>query len=472
MESSKLPSRWDETTDVLVIGSGFAGLAATIEAKNAGSSVIIIEKMKGRGGNSIISDGNVSVAGSLLQKKDGIEDSPELLYKDMLKAGLGLNYPDLARIVAERSKEVLHWTIDYLGVKYKETVTQFGGHSVPRTHITYNQSGSGIVRPLLSKVKELGVEVRTHAYLEKLLQDTDDSVKGIIIRDGYVFPDAESGTPKYIKARRAVILTTGGFANDIAFRVSQDPRLTRDVDSTNRAGTTAEALTEAMRICATPVHLSWIQLGPWTSPDEKMYGVGPLFADYIVFPYGVMVDPATGRRFVNEMGDRKTCADSILNIGTPCVGIADTEGIGQSGQIIDKCLKRGVVKSFNVLEDLAVAYSIPFEALRETIDRYNGYVRNETDEEFGKPILKGSKPMVNPPYYGVRLWPKVHYTMGGIQINTKAQVIDLNHQPIERLYAAGEVTGGVHGACRLGGLSITECLIFGRIAGRNAAQER
>jgi succinate dehydrogenase/fumarate reductase flavoprotein subunit len=99
-------------------------------------------------------------------------------------------------------------------------------------------------------------------------------------------------------------------------------------------------------------------------------------------------------------------------------------------------------------------------------------VRNETDEEFGKPILKGSKPMVNPPYYGVRLWPKVHYTMGGIQINTKAQVIDLNHQPIERLYAAGEVTGGVHGACRLGGLSITECLIFGRIAGRNAAQER
>jgi succinate dehydrogenase/fumarate reductase flavoprotein subunit len=129
-----------------------------------------------------------------------------------------------------------------------------------------------------------------------------------------------------------------------------------------------------------------------------------------------------------------------------------------------------VVKSFKGLEDLAVAYNIPLEALRETIDRYNGYVRNEIDEEFGKPILKGSKPLAHPPYYGVRLWPKVHYTMGGIQINTQAQVIDLSHQPIERLYAAGEVTGGIHGACRLGGLAITECLIFGRIAGRNAAQ--
>jgi flavocytochrome c len=470
MKSSRLPSRWDETTDVLVIGSGFAGLAAAIEAKNAGSSVIIIEKMKGRGGNSIISDGNVSAAGPLLQKKDGIENSPELLYNDMLKAGLGLNYPDLARIVAERSKEVLQWTIDYLGVKYKERVDQFGGHSVPRTYITYNQSGSGIVRPLFSKVKELGVKVRTHAYLEKLLQDTDGLVKGIRIRDGYVFPDVESGTSRYMKARRAVILATGGFANDIAFRVIQDPRLTRDVDSTNRAGATAEVLIEAMRICAAPVQLSWIQLGPWTSPDEKMYGVGPLFADYIVFPYGVMVDPATGRRFVNELGDRKACADAIMNIGTPSIGIADTEGIRQSGQIIDKCLKRGVVKSFKGLEDLAVAYNIPLEALRETIDRYNGYVRNEIDEEFGKPILKGSKPLAHPPYYGVRLWPKVHYTMGGIQINTQAQVIDLSHQPIERLYAAGEVTGGIHGACRLGGLAITECLIFGRIAGRNAAQ--
>ena len=122
------------------------------------------------------------------------------------------------------------------------------------------------------------------------------------------FPDEDSGTPKSIKAKKAVILATGGFGNDVRFRSIQDPRLTGEVESTNRQGATAEALMEAMRIGAVPVQLSWIQLGPWASPDERMYGVGPLFATYVAFPYGVMVDPSTGRRIVNEMADRKTRA--------------------------------------------------------------------------------------------------------------------------------------------------------------------
>ena len=133
-----IPDQWNETVDVVIIGSGFAGLTAAIEAKNAGASVTILEKMKGYGGNSIISDGMVAAAGTSFQKKERIHDSAELMYKDMVTAGLGLNHPDLTRTVAEKSNTIIQWTIDYLGVKYKEKVHHLGGHSIPRSHAAQN----------------------------------------------------------------------------------------------------------------------------------------------------------------------------------------------------------------------------------------------------------------------------------------------------------------------------------------------
>ncbi len=463
---------WDEAVDVVVVGGGFAGLAAAIEARNGGALVTILEKMKAPGGNSIISDGGITAAGTPLQERDGIADSPELMYEDMLKAGLGLNHPDLVRIVAESSNEVFQWTIDYLGVEYMDRVDQFGGHSVPRCYTALNITGATIIKRQLAKVRELGMDVRTQMYLQTIIRDAEGRVCGVMVRDGYNYPDASSGVPRYIRAEKAVILASGGFGADVAFRTVQDPRLTEEIDSTNKRCATAEALIEALRVGATPVHLSCIQLGPWASPDEKGFGVGPGFSDYIVFLYGIVVDPATGQRFVNELGDRKIVADAILAVGQPCIGIADAQAVERSGWSIDRCLKKGVVKRFERLEELASAYSLPFEALEATVARYNRFVENSADEEFGKPILLNAVPLSHPPYYGMRLWPKVHHTMGGVQINTEAQVIGLDQQPIKGLYAAGEVTGGVHGACRLGSCAITDCLVFGRIAGRNAAAEK
>jgi len=217
-----IPKKWDEIADVVIIGSGFAGLAAAIEAKKAGSSVIVIEKRKVRGGNSMISGGVVAAAGSPLQKRKGVEDSPELLLQDMLKAGLYLNYPDLVRIVAEKSNEIVQWMINYLGVKYDDTLTQWGGHSVPRSYTTYNKSGAAIIHRQLAKLKELGVEVKTRRLLTKLLRDRNGRVKGIEIRDSYMFPNKNSGAIKYIRANKAVVLTTGGFGNDVLFRTTQD----------------------------------------------------------------------------------------------------------------------------------------------------------------------------------------------------------------------------------------------------------
>ena len=466
------PPTWHEEVDVIVVGSGFAGLAAAIEARQAGCSVIIIEKMKGYGGNSTISDGVLAAAGTPMQADLEIADSAQLMYEDMIKAGLGLNQPQLVQVLTEKSKETYQWTIDFLGVKYLDRIDQFGGHSLPRCHTTDNRSGSAIIRQMLIKVDQLGMKVRTKTYLQTIFQNSKERICGLLVREGYEYPDPASGTAKYIKASKAVILATGGFANDIEMRTSQDPRLTRDIGSTNKFSTTGEALREALRIGALPVHLSWIQLGPWACPDEKGYGVGPDFASYIAFPYGIMVDPNTGRRFVNELADRKIRADAILQIGHPCIGIADEEGVKASGHPLKHCLRKGVVKKFDQVYEIADFYQIPFQTLKNTIKHFNRSVQHRLDTDHNKPILSNAQPLSNPPYFCMRLWPKVHHTMGGVLINKKAQVLNLSFQPIDGFFAAGEVTGGVHGACRLGSCAIIDCLVFGRIAGKNAAAQR
>jgi flavocytochrome c len=455
--------------DVIVVGAGFAGLAAAIEAHNAGASVVVLEKMKSPGGNSIISDGGIAAAGTSAQRRLGIQDSPELMYQDMLRAGLGLNHPALVREVAEHSAEAVAWSMDYLGVEYLDRLDQFGGHSVLRCFTARDVTGATIIRRQVEKLKELGVEIRLQARLDSFLTGADGEVTGVRLREGCVPGRPETGRDAEMSARRGIVLATGGFGADVAFRSVHDPRLDAKVDTTNKASATAEALVEALRIGAMPVHLSHIQLGPWASPDEKGYGVGPRFADYVVFQYGLVVSPTTSSRIVNELGDRKMVADAILGVGQPCIGIADARSVRDSGWSIDRCLEKGVVKTFDSLRDLAQFYGLQEATLTATVERFNGHIAAGADPDFGKPLIAGAAPLVEPPYYAMRLWPKVHHTMGGVQIDAEARVIDLDGNPIPGLYAAGEVAGGVHGACRLGSCAITECLVFGRIAGRNAA---
>ncbi len=463
---------WSEIFDVVVIGSGFAGLAAAIEARESGASVVVLEKMMAPGGNSVISDGGIAAAGTVLQQKAGYHDSPELMYEDMMKAGMGLNYPELVREVTEKSNEVFQWSIDFLGVEYMDRVDHFGGHSVHRCYTAANRTGATIINRQIEKAKEIGVEIQLGMFLNSLITDPGGRVIGVNVRQGYDYQTPDSGTDLSVKANKAVVLATGGFGSDIGFRASQDPRLTDDIDTTNKRFATAEALKEALRIGANPVHLSHIQLGPWASPDEKGFGVGPVFSDYIVFLYGIVVDPATGKRFVNELSDRKIVSDALLEIGHPCVGIADSKAVKTQGWDLSRGLKKGVIKKFDRLEELAEAYGIPADELEATIAQHNDHVEEGIDREFGRQVLPDAAPIAQPPFYGMRLWPKVHFTMGGVQINIRAQVISLDQEPVKGLYAAGEVTGGVHGACRLGSCAITECLVFGRIAGKNAAGER
>jgi flavocytochrome c len=466
-----LPQNWDTTVDVLIIGTGFAGLAAAIEARGSQSEVLVIDKMPVPGGNSIINGGDFCAAGTPMQKALGIEDSPELMYKDMMRAGLYLNYPELARIVAEQSAPALQWA-QTLGVKF-DRVNYQGGHSVKRAHQIAERSGSGLVAKQLEKARALGAKIEFRTKLTRLVVDKDERIVGAEVRRGYKFSDEKSGDIAFIKARKAVVLASGGFAQNIALRQMFDPRLTADFTSTNHPGATGEATIAACTAGALNTQMDWIQLGPWTSPDEKGFGYIPQFVERVV-GYGVMVDPATGKRFFKETGNRKERADAIILLGHPAVILADTTNtmnMVDPGQL-KGALDNGSLRKFDTLEDLAKAYNMPVEPFVEQVKRWNAFVEQKKDPDLDCMIFKDAVPNVTPPYYAARLWPRVHFTMGGLAINQNTQVIGLDLKPMPGLYAAGEAVGGVHGAVRLGGNSMPACVILGRIAGQNAAKEK
>jgi flavocytochrome c len=298
-------------------------------------------------------------------------------------------------------------------------------------------------------------------------------VTGVQIRQGYDFGQEDSGTTRNIRARRAVILATGGFGNDVRFRARQNPLLDESIESTNHRGAPAEGLLAAPRIDALPVHLSYIQTGPWGCPDETGYGRGARFASHSVYPAGILVDPATGTRIVSEWADRKQRSDAIFNVGHVCVGVPDSEGDEKDADSLERRLKRGQVRAFDNLVDLAAAYDMPRASLEATVHRYNGMIESGESDEFGNSLAQPrAQPVDESPFPAIRLWPKVHCTVAGVGIDSNARVIDLNHRPIPRLFAAGAVCGSTHGASRLGNCSLSEYIVFGRSAGQQAARLR
>ena len=467
-----LPQKWDQTADVVIIGSGFAGLAAALEARNAGSDVLVIEKMPVHGGNSVINGGDFAAAGNKFQKEQGINDSADLMYKDMLKAGSYLNHPELARIVADQSLAALEWSENFVGAKFTR-LNFHGGHSVKRSVQTVNASGSELVNKMMAKARALGVKFEMRTKLVRLIADKEGRIAGIEVLKGYRFPNEKTGKPAFIKASKAVVLGAGGFSNDVRLRQVHDPRLTDKFDSTNHPGATGEALLAACTAGAMDVQMDWIQLGPWTSPDEKGFGHVPLFCERLV-GYGPMIDPGTGKRFFKETGNRKERADAIIVIGHPVLIMGDSYAVTK--QVFPNALKKGMeagaIKKFDTLEEVAKAYNIPADKFLAEISRWNSFVEKKKDADFDTMIFPEAKPTATAPFYVARLWPRVHHTMGGLVVDKNAQVIGFDFKPVKGLYAAGEVTGGVHGAVRLGSVAMTDCVVFGRIAGTNAAKEK
>lgn len=474
--------KYDAEFDVVVIGSGYAALSAAITAVEKGNKVVVVEKMGRLGGNSVINGGLLAVVNNPKQKKEGIKDSIDIYMEDSMKAGRYINHPDLLRVIGERGNDALK-LVEKCGAKFYEKLSHLGGHSVPRTYLSSNGSGSGIVLPMLDYFqKQTNGTIKKRTKFDEFILDDNGRVVGVQVREKYKFnkklkdddSQNETGKVKYYKAKKGVILATGGFSRDNFLREQQDPRIPSDTDSTNQPGATAGAMMKAFELGAIPIHLAWIQFGPWACPDEKGFGAASNFNINATFRYGISVNPKTGVRYMNELADRRTRAEAMFKVTKETnaypINICDQTAVDKIiPEITEKALGSGVVKKFDTIEALAAEYEIPVGELKKTIQTYNGFVKAGKDTDQGKPVDKAEGiQIIKAPFYGTRGVPKLHHTMGGLKINTKAQVISsATKEPIPGLFAAGEITGGTHGASRLGSCSIPDCLVFGMVAGEN-----
>ena len=470
------PEHWDETVDVIVVGSGFAGLTAAYVAKKAGADVLILEKMPTFGGNSIINGGIMGVPGTEIQKEKGIKDSVDLMVSDMLKAGLQMNHPDKVRALCEEAYPAYRMLVDELGVEFSKTILKHeGGHSVPRSLFTANGSGSEIVMKLAKGLEKQGVKPRLRVIMDHIVLDDTGRAVGLEVREGWRIDRPVSGKKKTIRAKKGIVLAYGGFGADVAYRTMFDPKLTERFQTTNQPGATAEAWREAASIGAQMIQNDWIQCLPYTSPDEKGFGIGWAWAGHTQ-AYGFWIDAATGKRFVNELADRKIRCDAIIargNQGHDCLSVGDKKTADLFGKIrpgwLQRQLDRKVVFEYPTLEAMAEAHKIPLDALKATVAGVNESVATKKDP-LGRRVNEDLKPQTDGPWYVSRLSPKVHHCMGGILTTPKAEVINVMGRVIPGLYAAGEATGGVHGAVRLGSNAITDCIANGRIAGREVSK--
>jgi urocanate reductase len=459
------PKKWDKEADVVIVGSGFAGLAAALTAHDAGAKVMVLEKMPTHGGNSIINGGQMAAWTSKVRKQrtDLEQDSPELMYQDMMKAGHNLNWPDLVKTVVNGSPDALDWLVD-LGVVFPpELIIQAGGHSRARTHQTKNISGSDIIGALYRATQEKRIPVLlTHQVMGIVREKPLESkVLGVKVKT--------KGKTLYFKSRKGVILASGGYSRDVKMRTKQVPYLTAEWLSTNQPGATGESIIVAEDIAAATTQMDRIQLYPFADPYTGILDkpalipfTSPAFAIYVW---------KNGKRFINELAPREAIAsyEAFVLKEKPTWTIFDNASwpnFTKNEVLTDGIAKKRIFKA-DSLEDLAKAAGIDPAGLVETVNKYNSFVDAGVDKDFGKPRFRAK--IQTPPFYAVPQWPAIHHTMGGLQITTKAQIFDREGQLIPGLYAAGEVSGGVHGGDRLGSCAITDCIVMGRIAGGSAA---
>lgn len=468
---------WDEEFDMVIVGSGFAGLSAAYAAYKGGvRNILILEKMEAFGGNSALCGGLMCMPMTELQKSKGIKDSPEKMVADMVKAGRGFNHLELTKTLCHEA-HTAYTMMQECGVEFMDKVIRLGGHSEPRAHLPTNASGGGIVVPMHMWLrKQPGIVFRNRTSVEELVREGAEGVKGVIVRRDYNWRDDTDKGTAAIRARLGVVVASGGWGQDRQFVTATMPAY-KDLECTSQPGADATMIRAMLSIGALPVMLDMFQLGPWATPDEKGAGPGSFFADY-AFSEGIAVDPKTGRRFMNEQADRRTRADAQLAVLAK--GTAEKPNFpfcfcGQEtcdhAEGFKAAYREGTVKRDDSTEALARRHHVDPKALQQSIDEWNEIVAGKREDPWKKPL--DTRTVLKPPFYSMRLSPKLHYCMGGVSITPKAEVVDFRTcKPIPGLYAAGEVTGGTHGMDRLGGCSSVDGMVFGQIAGKSIAARR
>lgn len=439
--------------DIVVIGAGGAGMTAAIQAVQDGATdVVVLEKMPIVGGNTTRSTGGLNAAGTQYQKADGIEDSVELFVEDTMKGGKELNDKELVTVMAEQSNSALEW-VNELGADLT-VVGMFGGASVKRIHRPSDTSAVGpvLVKTLSSQLDELGVPVLLNTKAENILVDENGAVCGVEATD-------KDGNAMTIDCT-SVVLATGGFGSNEEMVVEYKPDLA-GFCTTNHAGATGDGIAMAKELGAAFVDMEQIQTHPTVNPDtQTMYTEG-------VRGNGAILVNKEGKRFIDELETRDVVSAAILEQTDGICYLLFDQAVRESLAAIEGYIKAGIVTEADTPEALGEALGIDGAALAETLTAYAGYQASGKDEEFGRESME--LPLDQPKYYAALCAPAIHHTMGGVKINTSCEVLNEEGTAIAGLFAAGEVTGGVHGANRLGGNAVTDIVVFGRIAGSSAA---
>ena len=492
----------EETVDVVVVGAGGAGMTAAITATDAGKKVIVVESQPIAGGNSVRSTGGMNAAKTPYQDKNefkeaaGVEktlataaekfadnetitalaatvksqwdayqanpqgyfDSVELMELDTMIGGKGKNNPELVKALAENSADAIEWLAS-IGAEVKN-VGAFGGASVKRIHRPVNADG---------KVTAVGAYIVP--ILEKNLQDRnvqflfDTTANEIIMKDGKAVGIKGTGKDghKVTINAKSVVIATGGFGANAEMVEKYKPEL-KGFATTNAEGAQGQGIDMATAVGAATVDMDQIQIHPTVHIEED--GNAHLITEGLRGDGAILVN-AEGKRFYDEVSTRDKVSAAIIEQTDKSAWLIVDQAMVDKSAVIAGYIKSGYTVTGATYEELAKAMGVDEATFTSTMNTWNQAVEAKSDAEFGRTSF--ANPLTTAPYYAIKITPAVHHTMGGIVINPKAEVLNEKGEAISGLYAAGEVTGGVHGANRLGGNAVADFVVFGRISGQSAA---
>ncbi|WP_338997262.1 flavocytochrome c [Lactococcus formosensis] len=445
------PSSLKKSYDVIIVGSGGAGMTAAIEAKDAGMNPVILEKMPIAGGNTSKASAGLNASETSVEKAQGVTDSNDKFYEETLKGGGGTNDKELLRYFVDHSAAAVDWLAQNDIVL--DNLTTTGGMSVSRTHRPHDGSAVGayLVKGLEENISKRDIPVFVNSDVTKI-NEKDGKVSGVEVKI--------EGETKQVDSK-AVVVTTGGFGANQKMIAKYRPDL-KDYVTTNAAGSTGDGIEMISALGGALVDMDKIQIYP-----TVFQKTGYLVSESIRGEGAILVNKE-GKRFYNEMDTRdKVSAAELKQDGKYAYAVFG-EGTKDKVKAVDQYISKDMVVEADNVEELAKKLEIKPEELNATVTKWNKAVADKQDSEFGR--TTGMTNDISGKVYAIKVAPGIHHTMAGVKINTQTQVLKEDGQPIKGLYAAGEVTGGLHGGNRIGGNAVADIIIFGRQAGQESAK--
>lgn len=453
----------EKTVDVVVIGGGGAGLASAVSAHQNGATVLVLEKMSRVGGNTMISGAAYNAVDPERQKAQGIEDSVEKHYTQTYEGGDKLGNPELIKVLVENAYPTIEW-LEGLGMEFKDELFTVLGGLWPRAHAPAKPLGTGFIETFtnyIDKNKDK-MEVMVNTKATEIIMENGKAVG--------VKAVGENGDV-IVKATKGVIIASGGFGNNPEMREEYNkhwPTLV-NIKSTNHSGATGDGIKMAKAVGANLVGMEWIQLLPMGDPET-----GSLLGNIEQSVENRIFINKDGNRFVDEGARRDVMTkalmeqkDSFMWVVLDSQNYPTGDEKNHFNESINELVAAGRAYKADTLEDLAKQMGVDPANFVKSVEEFNANVDSKTADEFGRTLYQWK--IDKAPYYAGARVPTVHHTMGGIEIDTETHALDTAGNIIPNLYAAGEITGGIHGSNRLGGNALADINVFGRIAGANAA---